>query len=579
MAKKKRRPINLKKKTGQYMSMMSTKTKIGCVAVIMMAVVGAILASMWPVQLGTLYTDISNGKYGGLAQWMPAGLTFGAIYLMAECITIGRRVLLDCIIAHHESEVREKSIEKMLKMPGAYYIEKGKLSGEKIAELNQGVAGFSQLIKIVCNDVLATVFTAVFTLVQVVLHAPLTMALIMILYLALTIIISVFQIRSQNGIRESIIGQKNSLDGNICQSIGNIEMIRSMHSEDFEKYRLQPSIKKISKTERKHHCYMGSFDCLKQLCKICFQVAILGLSIVLISKGNMNSATVITICLLFQQLIKPIDELYRFMDETASSVIKTEALFKVLTSNEDDIFRMRENAAEPCNNTIELNHVVVTTPDGEKNLVRYEKIIIDASKITVLKGNSGCGKTTLVRCLNRYYPYISGSVMLFGKPLGDYNQETLSENVFYITQDAFFFAGTIRDNLAYGIKRKLTDDEMYEALIKSGLVDDELKKKADKEGLHGLEVLNLTVLEGAKDYSGGQKRRLALARAFLKTPKLYILDESTVGLDENKAKEVLDHIEAHAKKCNAGIIYISHNKEVVDRCDVVIELQNQLMQV
>ena len=120
-------------------------------------------------------------------------------------------MLIDCIIATHETEVRESSIEKLLKMPVSYY--SGCLSGEKTAQLNQGVAGLSQLIRIICGDVFATVITAVCTLVQVFLNAPGIMVGIMLLYLFLTIVISAFQIRSQNGIRENIVAQKNALDG------------------------------------------------------------------------------------------------------------------------------------------------------------------------------------------------------------------------------------------------------------------------------------------------------------------------------------------------------------------------------
>ncbi len=235
----------------KYFLIMSNKTKLKCMGVIVLAFVSSLLASVWPVRLGELYTNISNGTISTIAQGALAVVTFGMIYLVSECITIIRRVILDCIIASHESEIREYSIEKLLKMPVSYY--SGCLSGEKTAQLNQGVAGFSQLIKIMCNDVFTTVLTAICTLVQVFLNAPGIMVGIMLLYLVLTVIISVFQIRSQNGIRENIVGQKNALDGQICQSISNLELIRDMNAEEYEKNRLQPSILNISQTEKKHH--------------------------------------------------------------------------------------------------------------------------------------------------------------------------------------------------------------------------------------------------------------------------------------------------------------------------------------
>ena len=192
----------------RYLSIMSKKTKLKCIGIVALAFASSLLASVWPVRLGELYTSISNGAIRTIAQGALAVEAFGLTYLSAECITIIRRVILDCVIASHESEIREYSVEKLLKMP---------VGSSKTAQLNQGVAGFSQLIRIMCNDVFSTVLTAVCTLAQVVLHAPGVIVGIMLLYLMLTVVISAVQIRSQNGIRESIVGQKNALDGQICQ--------------------------------------------------------------------------------------------------------------------------------------------------------------------------------------------------------------------------------------------------------------------------------------------------------------------------------------------------------------------------
>lgn len=556
----------------KYLSIMSNKTKLKCVGVIVLAFVSSLLASVWPVRLGGLYTNISNGTVSTIAQGALAVVTFGLIYLAAECITIIRRVVLDCIIASHESEIREYSIEKLLKMPVSYY--SGCLSGEKTAQLNQGVAGFSQLIKIMCNDVFATVLTAVCTLVQVFLNAPGIMVGIMLLYLVFTIIISVFQIRSQNGIRESIVGQKNALDGQICQSISNLELIRGMNAEEYEKKRLIPSILNISRTEKKHHRYMGSFDCLKQFCKISFQVVLLVASILLISNGQMSAGSVITVCLLFQQLVKPIDEVYRFMDETASSVIKAKVLLEVAASPSDEVFDIHSSNEDASGNDIRVEDVVVTNPEKDLSLAWYEDIVIPSGKIIALQGPNGCGKSSLVRCLNRYYPHTQGKIMLFGKEQGLFSQKQLTDMLYYTPQSSFFIAGTVRENLLYGVEREVSDEELVTALKNVHLVgaghNDTVIRIDPKE------ALDCMIGEKADELSGGMKQRLSLARAFLRTPRLYVFDEITANLDKDATNYVLANIESHAKKIGAGIVYISHDQRVVDRCDKVIALRNKL---
>ena len=91
----------------KYLDLMTKKTKLKCLGVIVLAMIGSVLASIWPVRLGELYTSISGGQIGTIPQGIAAVLTFAMIYLAAECITILRRVLLDCIIATHEAEVRK----------------------------------------------------------------------------------------------------------------------------------------------------------------------------------------------------------------------------------------------------------------------------------------------------------------------------------------------------------------------------------------------------------------------------------------------------------------------------------------
>lgn len=556
----------------KYLSIMSKKTKLKCVGVIVLAFIGSLLASTWPVRLGQLYTDISNGTISSIAQGAIAVIVFGVIYLSAECITIVRRVMLDCIIATHESETRDFSIEKLLKMPVSYY--SGCLSSEKTAQLNQGVAGFSQLIKIMCNDVFATVLTAICTLAQVFLNAPRIMVGIMLSYLILSVIISAFQIQSQNGIRENIVRQKNFLDGLIGQAITNLELIRGMNAEEFERNRLQPDILNISWTEKKHHRYMGAFDCFKQFCKISFQVVLLVTSILLISSGKMSAGSVITVCLLFQQLVKPIDEVYRFMDETASSVIKAKILLEVSASSSDEIFDIQSTEKTINNNDIRIENVVVTNPEKEKPIAWYDDIVIPCDRKVALQGGNGCGKTSLIRSLNRYYPHIQGRITMFGKEQETYSQRELADVLFYTPQSSFFIVGTVRENLLYGIERPVSDEELVSALKSVFLTGYDHKYTVIQRD--PMKALSSMINEKADELSGGMKQRLSLARAFLRRPKVFVFDEITANLDEVATNDVLTNIEEYARKVNAGIIYISHDQKVVDRCDKVILLKNKL---
>ena len=554
----------------KYLELIAAKTKIKCVGIIGLAFVSALLGSIWPVKLGELYTSISNGTISSVSQGISAVVTFGITYLLAEIITTFRRVALDCVIANHEAEIRKQSVEKLLKMPVAYYNDS--LSGEKTAQLNQGITGLSQLIKMGCNDVFATILTAACTLFQVLFNAPSIIMLIMIAYLVITIVVSVFQIRSQNGIREKIIKKRNEYEGQVCQAIANIEMIRSMNAEEYERDRLEPAIVGISNTEKMHHTYMGTFDGMKQICKIVFQVALIIISIVMISAGKMPTGAVITVCLLFQQLVKPVDDVYRFMDEIASSVIKAKALIEVTSLGVDPIFEIESVKKDISNTGITLEDVVITNPEGNRELAIYENVSIPLGKRVALVGPNGCGKTSLVRCLNRYYPHSIGKVTIFGNAQEMYSQKELTSLLYYSPQSSFFIAGSIRDNLKYGLKNEVSDNELVVALEKVRLYGNYEGVIAEKPE----DALEISISEGAKELSGGMKQRLALARAFLRKPTLFVFDEITANLDDFSTDMVLTNIEEYAKSIGAGVIYISHEKNVVDRCEEIIHLNNMV---
>lgn len=563
----------------KYLNLMSCKTNLKCIGVLLLTMLSSVLASIWPVHLGNIYTDISNNEITSVHQCLSTVLMFGLIYLAAESITIFRRVLLDCVIASHESEVRENTIEKLLKMPISYY-GGGKLSGERTAQLNQGVAGLSQLIKICCNDIFATVLTAICTLFQVATNAPFTIAAIMMGYLIITVMVSVLQIRSQNGIREDIVAQKNGLDGQICQSISNLELIRSMDAGEYEIDRLKPSILKISSTEKKHHRYMGTFDCVKQFCKITFQVIILIVSVVMIVKHYMAPGAVITVCLLFQQLIKPIDEVYRFMDETASSVVKARVLDNIAKADIDTAFKIKSGKKEAVKGEIILKDTIIMDPSG-KEIVKYDNLTIPCNSVVAVIGDSGCGKSSLMKCLTRYFVHGSHStISILGSNIDTYSQKELIDTLLYVPQKGFFFADTIRENLMYGLSDKVSDKELIVALRSVCLYDSLVATVLDKnfvaaDGIDKM-VLDYAIGEGGTGLSGGEGQRLSLARVFLRRPKAFVFDESTTGLDGNTAEKVLFNIEEYAKNIGAGIIYISHDDRVVNRCKYVIKLDNQL---
>lgn len=556
----------------KFFSIMSKKTMFKCAGVVALAFASSMLASIWPVKLGQLYSDISSGAFSSASQALLAVMSFGMICISAEGLAILRRLVLDCVVTTHEAELRERSIAKFLKMPVAYCTALD--SGTRAAQLKDGIDGCSKLLKIMCNDVFSTVMTALFTLGQVFFNAPVSMVGIMLVYLALSSVVSWFQIRSQNGMRERIIQLKNVMEGQICQSIQNLELIRSMSAETYESARLHPSISNISRTEKSHHRCMGMFDGLKKFCKIGFHLIILAASVLLIANGRMSAGSVITVCLLFEQLVRPIDDVYRFMDETASSVIKAKALFELLLSPADEIFDIQSSGAGVDDHAIRIKDLVIVGPKkDDKEIAWFDDIVIHEGTITALTGQNGCGKSSLIKCLNRYYPHIRGTISLFGREQQSYSQKELTDVLYYTPQKSIFVSGTVRDNLLYGLDRKVDDHELIAALKSVYLTGTDGKSVICSDPK---KVLDCPISEINNELSGGMQQRLSLARVFLRRPRMFVFDEITANLDDEAADAVLSNIEAYAGTFGAGIVYISHASKVVDRCSEKVALRNRL---
>lgn len=600
------------------LKLMNGRIKAHMTLVVALTLVASYLASVWPVLLADLYNGISNGSIATLEVAAPMLAVFGVVLAASSVIGEFRRVLAEFVSASFEAQTRETGFASALALPPAKISNRN--TTELSAQINQGVEGCCQVLKLTCNDLLPAATTVIFVGFQVATGAPIEMLYIMAAYVAFSALVSVFQIRSQNGIRDSINLQHNELSGRMAESLSHHETITILAARAYEVRRLLGSILGLAKLEKYHHRVMGSFDALKKLVQNAFMVGILAVGVWFMMQGRMEGGTVVASAMLFSQLGAPLDTLYRLLDEFASSKLKIDRLADIMAAAEPDeaeaapvrtfvdplpataqpeapvldadcagaaqtaaaapssagnacaaqpetltpheavrAIAMRYTASVPV---IEVEDCIAFAPGGKVASARSTFEVPTGSTVC-LSGPNGCGKSSLMKAILKYFSY-QGSIRLLGRSVKDYTRAELAQQTFYLAQTPSLHQGTIRDNLLMGFDEPVSDEQLRRALDLALLSPTEFDETGTED------VLDHAVEASGSNLSGGQRQRVAAARVFLRRPTVLFLDEATASMDIPSTLKLMNNIKRHVDSYGGAIVLITHQEEVKGICDHVI---------
>ena len=542
---------------------LTRKQKISFLVIVIIMIVSAGLTQITPKAIGWLTDDILTQSEIAFSKVIPFLILILVVNVLNEVIKIARRVMVEDTATRTEKQARGMVIKSLLMAPLSYFREN--MTGNIHGRMNRCLEGTVKLEKLLFMDFAPAIFNSIAAIITIFITLPFVLALPMMLVIPIGIFIVFKQINSQKGIRVELLESKSQMDGTIVELINGIEVIRISNSVNFETNRFDNKSEFLRKKEMKHHKAMALYDCLKFVNQAFFTVLIIGISTYLATQNIISVGAVLTAYLCFNQLIKPLEELHRIFDELSECTVLATDFFKMVEIPNDFSYSEISDKKEK----IDIEPVVQI-----KDLMFYynedkEKIILDNFNLSIdrgmflgIAGPSGCGKSSLIKAICKLEKGY-GTIIIDSKDISSLNRKDISEIIALVPQSPFLIAGTIYENICYGIDREVSIEEVEEA-AKKAYIYDYINELPDK--------FNSVISESGNNLSGGQRQRIAIARIFLRKPKILILDEATSALDNTSEKHIQTEIEKLQKENNTTIISIAHRLTTLKNCDKIIVL-------
>jgi ATP-binding cassette subfamily B protein len=214
--------------------------------------------------------------------------------------------------------------------------------------------------------------------------------------------------------------------------------------------------------------------------------------------------------------------------------------------------------------TIEFNNVGFQYQSSDTPAVQNMSLTIKSGETVAFAGYSGSGKTTMIKLIVGLYKPVNGNILLNGIDGGKIDYDAMRRKIGYVSQETQLFAGTLRENLLF-VNPKATDDDCWEALRSASVT------AIAERGGKGLDT---KIGEGGIKISGGERQRLAIARALLRNPELIIFDEATSSLDSLTERSITDTIKEIAKsRPNLITVMVAHRLSTISHADRIYVLR------
>lgn len=393
-------------------------------------------------------------------------------------------------------------------------------------------------------------------------HSPMLFAITLLLIPFYIGVIFVFHKPYQRINREEMESNAK-LTSYLVESLNGIATVKSYNAEKEVFYQTESRFVNLLRYIFKRGILYNLQSSIKMGLELIGGTVILWVGAMQVLKGNMTIGELITYNALLVYFLNPIENLIGIQPTMQSALVAGERLNEIfdldVEKNEKE-----DNKVSPKQLSGKIKCSNISFRYGtRKNVLDNISFSIEPGSQVAFVGESGSGKTTISKLLMYYYEAQQGDIYYDDYHIKEINRTALRDRIAYVSQESFFFSGSIYDNLKFGLNRSVSLEEVIQVC----------KQACVHEFISDLPLRYETALEeNASNLSGGQRQRLAIARSLLKKPDILILDEATSNLDSTTEKHITDMLKELGLQ-GVTVIMIAHRLSTIQHASQIFVME------
>lgn len=486
------------------------------------AVAAGLLELAFPIAV-TLFIDrlLPTGQLGLISL---AAIGLLGIYVLNAFLQVIVTYWGHMLGINIETEMRRKAFDHLQKLSFGFF--DNQKTGHLVARLTKDLEEIGEVAHHGPEDLFIAIMTLIgaFCLMMWV-HVPL--ALITAVIVPLCAYVTLRYGGRMTTTWHALYRRVGDFNARIEENVGGIRVVQAFTNEDHERKLFAESNENYQKTKLAAYKIMAASMSLSYLSMRFVQVVVMLAGAWFVVRGELTAGGFVGFLLLVNVFFRPIDKINSVIETYPKGIAGFQRYIQFLDTRPDIADRPNAKSVARLKGDIEYRDVSFGY-NSERPIFDGLNMTINAGETIAFVGSSGAGKTTICSLLPRFYEVNGGAILVDGIDIRDMTLKSLRSDIGIVSQDVFLFAGTIRENIAYG-RLDASDQEIADAARRARL---DAVIAAMPEGY------DTVIGERGVKLSGGQKQRLAIARIFLRNPPILILDEATSALDTETERAI-----------------------------------------